>query len=79
VTDRRCPCRESSAATACEACRSAKQLAQVRCWPDGGDDLVGREARWALKELARRIGFLDTQTARLEARIGELGVQALPQ
>jgi transposase len=56
----------------------ADQLARARRLPDGHDDLVEREARWALKELARRIRFLDEQTARLEARIGELAAQASP-
>lgn len=54
------------------------QLTKARRWPDGHGDDVERETRWALKELARRIGFQDEQTARLEARIGELAAQASP-
>ncbi len=54
------------------------QLGRARRLPDGHGDVVEREARWALKELARRIGFLDEQTARLEGRIGELAAQASP-
>lgn len=56
----------------------ADQLSRARRWPDGHGDPVEREVRWALKELARRIGFLDEQTARLETRIGELAAQASP-
>lgn len=56
----------------------ADQLGRARRWPDGHGDPVEREVRWALKELARRIGFLDEQTARLETRIGELAAQASP-
>lgn len=55
-----------------------EQLTRARRWPDGHGDDVERETRWALKELARRIGFLDEQTARLEARIGQLAAQASP-
>lgn len=53
-------------------------------WPgpaastDSHTDPVERETRWALKELARRIGFLDDQTGRLEVRIGELAALASP-
>jgi transposase len=39
---------------------------------------VEREVRLALKELSRRISFLDDQTARIEVRIGELAAQASP-
>ena len=56
----------------------ADQLARARRFCDGRGDAVEREARWALKELARRIGFLDEQTARLGTRIAELGAQASP-
>ncbi len=55
-----------------------EQLARARRWPDGHGDDVERETRWSLKELARRIGFQDEQTARLEARIGALAAQASP-
>jgi transposase len=56
----------------------ADQLARARRLGDGRGDVVEREARWALKELARRIVFLCEQTDRLEVRIGELGAQASP-
>lgn len=42
------------------------------------EDVVEAEARLALKELARRIAFLDDQTARLESRIAELAARASP-
>ena len=54
------------------------QLVRARRFPDGHGDPVERETRWALKELARRIGFLDDQTGRLEARIGELAAEVSP-
>lgn len=54
------------------------QLARARRFADGRGDHVERETRWALKELARRIEFLDAQTGRLEVRIGELAAQASP-
>jgi transposase len=54
------------------------QLDRARRFADGRGDAVERETRWALKELARRIAFLDDQTARLEARIAELAAQASP-
>ncbi|HEY1278313.1 MAG TPA: IS110 family transposase [Acidimicrobiales bacterium] len=54
------------------------QLARAQRWPDGHGEPVEREVRWALKELARRIGFLDEQTARLETRIGELAAAVSP-
>lgn len=54
------------------------QLARARRFCEGRGDVVEQEARRALKELARRIGFLDDQTARLQTRIGELGAQASP-
>ncbi len=54
------------------------QWGRARRWSDGHGDYVERETPGALKELARRIGFLDEQTARLGARIGELAAQASP-
>ncbi len=54
------------------------QLARARRLTDSHTDPVERETRWALKELARRIGFLDDQTGRLEVRIGELAALASP-
>lgn len=56
----------------------AAQLARARRLGDGRGDVVEAETRGALKELARRIVFLDEQTDRLEARIAELGAQASP-
>ena len=50
----------------------SEQLARARRLLDGHGDVVESEARWALKELARRIGFLDEQTARLECHLGEV-------
>ncbi len=58
--------------------RFTEQLARARRWSDGHGNDVERETRWSLKELARRIGFQDDQTARLEARIGALAAQASP-
>jgi transposase len=54
------------------------QLVRARRFSDGHSDPVERETRWALKELARRIGFLDEQTGRLEARISELTAEVSP-
>jgi transposase len=54
------------------------QLARARRFPDGHGDPVERETRWALKELARRIGFLDEQIGRLQARIRELATKVSP-
>lgn len=54
------------------------QLARARRWTDGHGNEVERETRWSLKELARRIGFQDEQTARLDSRIGALAAQASP-
>lgn len=56
----------------------AAQLVRARRFPDGHGDPVERETRWALKELARRIGFLDEQTGRLQARISELTTKVSP-
>lgn len=71
--------------TAPEALRSSlrglsfgMQLQRARRFNDGSVDPVEREARFALKELGRRIGFLVEQTERLEARIIELAAQASP-
>jgi len=55
-----------------------EQLRRARRFADGHADPVEREVRLALKELARRIGFLNDQTERLGARIGELAAQASP-
>jgi transposase len=54
------------------------QLARARRFPDNHPDLVEQQTRFALRELARRIEFLDTQLARLETRIRELVVAHCP-
>lgn len=54
------------------------QLARARRFPDNHPDLVEQQTRFALRELARRIEFLDTQLARLETRIRELVVTHCP-
>lgn len=54
------------------------QLDRSYRFPEHHDDVVMQETRIALKELARRIAFLDTQIARLEQRMTELTVQAAP-
>lgn len=56
----------------------ADQLARARRFADGRDDPVECHARRALKELARRIAFLDGQTARLDTRITGLVAEASP-
>lgn len=48
------------------------QLGRARRFADNHPDPVEMQTRFALRELARRIGFLDDQTRRLEARIAEL-------
>jgi transposase len=48
------------------------QLARARRFTDNHPDLVQIQTRFALRELARRIMFLDDQTRRLQARITEL-------
>lgn len=48
------------------------QLARAHRFPDNHPDPVENHTRFALRELARRIKFLDDQTSRLEARITEL-------
>lgn len=55
-----------------------RQLELARRFNDQHPDPVERETRYALKELSRRIGFLDDQTDRLEARIRDLTAQASP-
>jgi len=54
------------------------QLARARRFEDRHEDPVERQARWALKELARLIAFLDDQAARLDVRITELAGLASP-
>jgi len=48
------------------------QLGRARRFTDNHPDPVELQTRFALRELARRIGFLDDQNRRLEARIAEL-------
>lgn len=48
------------------------QLGRARRFPDNHPDPIELQTRFALRELARRIGFLDDQNRRLEARIAEL-------
>ncbi|HEY1741162.1 MAG TPA: IS110 family transposase [Acidimicrobiia bacterium] len=56
-----------------------KQLAKARRFADrDSDDVVCNETRIALKELARRIGFLDEHIHRLETRLNTLTAQAAP-
>lgn len=55
-----------------------RQLQLARRFQDHHDDLVEQELRWAFKELARRIGFLDDQLARLDTRIKTLAAQTAP-
>lgn len=54
-----------------------RQLERARRLGDATDP-VEAHARWALKELARRVGFLDEQTTRLEARIRQLAAEVSP-
>lgn len=54
------------------------QLARARRFSDDHADLVEQQTRFALRELARRIEFLDAHLARLETRIGELVVTHCP-
>lgn len=55
-----------------------RQLELARRFNDSHPDPVEREIRFALKELARRIGFLDEQTGRLDERINLLTAEANP-
>lgn len=50
----------------------ATQLGRARRFPDNHPDPIELQTRFALRELARRIGFLDDQNRRLETRIGDL-------
>jgi transposase len=54
------------------------QLRRARRFGDGHDDVVERQVRFALKELARRIAFLDEHIARMAARTNDLTTQAAP-
>ena len=50
----------------------ATQLGRARRFPDNHPDPIELQTRFALRELARRIGFLDDQNRRLETRIADL-------
>ena len=54
------------------------QLARARRFSDNHPDLVEQQTRFALRELARRIGFLDAHCKRLEGRISDLVVAHCP-
>jgi transposase len=54
------------------------QVTRAHYGGDGQGDLVERETRRALKELALHIEFLDEQAGRLETRIAELTAEASP-
>lgn len=54
------------------------QLARARRFTDNHPDLVEQQTRFALRELARRIEFLDAHNTRLETRISELVVAHCP-
>ena len=54
------------------------QIARARRFPDDHPDIVEQQTRFALRELARRIEFLDAHCARLEQRISELVVAHCP-
>jgi len=55
-----------------------RQLELARRFNDVHPDPTEREIRFAFKELARRIGFLDEQTSRLDKRINTLTAKANP-
>lgn len=54
------------------------QLGRARRFSDNHPDLVEQQTRYALRELARRIEFLDAANARLQARIEDLVVAYCP-
>lgn len=54
------------------------QLGRARRFTDNHPDPIELQTRFALRELARRIGFLDEQNRRLETRIAELVAQHAP-
>jgi transposase len=54
------------------------QLARARRFPDNHPDLVEQQTRFALRELARRIEFLDAHCTRLETRISKLVIAHCP-
>ena len=54
------------------------QLGRARRFTDNHPDLVEQQTRYALRELARRIEFLDIANGRLQARINDLVVAHCP-
>lgn len=54
------------------------QLARARRFTDNHPDLVEQQTRFALREIARRIEFLDAHNARLATRISELVIAHCP-
>lgn len=56
----------------------AAQLGRARRFTDSHPDPVELQTRFAMRELARRIGFLDDQNRRLEQRIAELVAEHAP-
>jgi transposase len=55
-----------------------RQLQLARRFHDHHDDLATQELRWSLKELARRISFLDDQLGRLNTRINHIAAHTAP-
>jgi transposase len=54
------------------------QLARARQFGDDHPDLVEQQTRFALREIALRIEFLDAHNARLETRISQLVIAHCP-
>jgi transposase len=54
------------------------QLARARRFTDNHPDLVEQQTRFALRELARRVEFLEAHCKRLETRILELVITSCP-
>lgn len=54
------------------------QVARARRFPDDHPDIVEQQTRFALRELARRIEFLEQHCARLEQRIRDLVIAHCP-
>jgi hypothetical protein len=55
-----------------------RQLDAARRFRSDGDDAVETHLRFALKQLARKIAFLDDQIAELETRMNDLAGSAAP-
>ena len=54
------------------------QLARARRFSDNHPDLVEQQTRFALREIARRIEFLDQHCARIETRLNDLVIAHNP-